>query len=82
MKSPESQGPTFSDIAADHFYETQGGTKLRLVHPIDKVKDFNFQEATGALDVWLAPFGRFQTGVSIQGPVAIPEKDITGCTRG
>jgi hypothetical protein len=54
-----------STMAKDIEYKRSGGTKLRLIHPVESVSDFNFLQATGAIEVDLAPFGRFQTGITI-----------------
>ena len=40
-----------SSMSADAHYEQMGGPKLRLMHPVDNVKDFNYMGATGAIDV-------------------------------
>jgi len=50
------------------------------VHPVEAIKDFNYLDAKGALEVELAPFGRFQTGTTIQAPLYYPPVGLNGCT--
>ncbi len=60
-------------------YENSDGTKLKLIQPSDKVKDFSYGNLRGGIKVKLAKFGRFQTGVSFNAPVFVPENNPTGC---
>ena len=66
-------------MASDSRYNQLGGTKLRLMHPSDSVAFFNYMSATGAIDVQLANFGRYQTGTSIQGPLFYPNVHKDAC---
>ena len=43
------------------------------------METFNHLNATGALDVRIAHFGRFQTGTSIQAPLFYPPVAQDGC---
>lgn len=52
-------------MSADANYDQRKGTKLKIVYPSSAVADFDFMKATGAIDVEIAHFGRFQTGTSI-----------------
>ena len=64
----------------DSTFDTmRGGTKLKLVHPTSAVDQFNYMNATGAMQVTLAAFGRFQTGTSIQAPLFYPPTNLDGC---
>ena len=56
----------------DADYERRTGAKLRLVQPSSAINKFDFMKATGALEVEIAHFGRFQTGTSIQAPLFFP----------
>lgn len=68
-----------TSIVEDTAYSQITGTKLRLVHPSDAVKNFNYSGATGAISVKLAKFGRYQTGTSIQAPLYYPPVGIDAC---
>ena len=67
------------DVLSEDAYASLGGTKLRLVHPNSAVDDFDFMDAPGAIRATLAPFGRFQTGISMQAPVYKNPLGIYGC---
>ena len=67
------------NIFDDFRYDRSGGTKLRLVHPPEAQEMFNYAGASGAFEVKLAPFGRFQTGTSIQAPVYMLRDGFNGC---
>ena len=66
-------------MADDVAYRFHGGTRLRLVHPTTALETFNYKGATGAIDVELAKFGRFQTGTSIVAPLFFPPLNFDGC---
>ena len=72
----------FNQSMTDSAYDNTLGTKLKLVHPVNEVKEFLFRGATGAIQVELAKFGRFQTGTSIQAQLFAPPEDfsIDGCS--
>ena len=56
------------------------GSRLSVVHPVDVIKNFNYKGVEGGMNVKLAPFGRFQTGTSIQAPLFYPPVGIDGCS--
>ena len=69
-------------MSADANFDLEGGAKLRLMHPSSAVGTFNHMNATGALDVRIAHFGRFQTGTSITAPLfysVVDEDGWDGC---
>ena len=66
-------------MASDSQYDQSGGTKLRVMHPSDSVAFFDYMNATGAIQVELANFGRFQTGTSIQGRLYYPFYNEDAC---
>ena len=61
-------------------YASQGGTKLRIVHPFNALEDFEFMGTKGAIRAALAPFGHFQTGISITAPLYLPAVGQHGCS--
>ena len=66
-------------MEADISYDQTNSAKLRIVKPSTAVDKFNYKNATGAIEVRLAHFGRFQTGTSIQGPLFYPPFNTDGC---
>jgi hypothetical protein len=83
MHTPESYEkmmPAPGSMAMDAYYDTSiGGSKLKLVHPTTAIDKFNYKSSTGAIDVKLANFGRFQTGTSIQAPLFYPPTNVAAC---
>ncbi len=65
VEDPFTSPVKSSTMSSDLDYKNMAGSKLRLMHPSDAVQDFNYLKATGAIETILAPFGRFQTGITI-----------------
>ena len=68
-------------VAAELRYRNSGGTKLRLIKPQDKIADFDFMGAHGAIRTHLAPFGKFQTGITFKAPLYFPPIGSHGCSE-
>ena len=68
-----------NSIQADIAYEYASHAKLRIMTPSTAVDKFNYKNATGALEVELAHFGRFQTGTSITAPLFYPPVAEDAC---
>ena len=68
-----------NSIQADVKYDFASHAKLRIVTPSTIVDKFNYKGATGALEVQMAHFGRYQTGTSITAPLFYPPVAEDGC---
>lgn len=57
IKNPA--GGSMIDSVNETNYNNQGGTKLRLTHPVELINEFDYQNVKGAIRAALAPFGHF-----------------------
>ena len=80
LPQPFKEATTVNDNKEmEKAYADLGGTKLRVMHPLDVADKFSFMQVKGAIRAKLAPFGHFQTGISITAPLYVPPFNLHAC---